>query len=219
MNVAIKGVVPAEKFDVIDLLCLLNDQPPEMGEGRGGVPKFTREDVAASLAGLPDHVTRYAYLLAGNLHIERVQEIIYPVADDEFEDDDTEREAPKRKRKEREKPVVLNTRVLIKDADFFRVRNVVRVFINEVLKTDKKRPKVGELDIMAKGLAQCALKMRLYRNHYTLENEIVMAGFSMAKNNYAKTWQVYRVLATSELMLWEDQIRLKLKQLFDCSTA
>lgn len=218
MSVAIKGVVQEEKFDVIDMLALLNDQPPEMGKGRGGRPKYTKADVLESMVGLPDHIVRYAYLLAGNLHIERVQEIIYPVADDEFEDD-AGREAPKRKRKEREKPVVLNTRVLIKDADFYRVRNVVRVFINEVLKTDKKRPKVGELDMMAKGLAQCALKMRLYRNHYTLENEIVMAGFSMAKNNYAKTWQVYRVLATSELMLWEDQIRLKLKQLFDCSTA
>lgn len=218
MNVAIKGVVPEAKFDVIDLLCLLNDQPPEMGKGRGGRPKYTKADVLEAMVGLPDHIVRYAYLLAGNLHIERVQEIIYPVADDEFEDD-AEREAPKRKRKEREKPVVLNTRVLIKDADFFRVRNVVRVFINEVLKTDKKRPKVGELDIMAKGLAQCALKMRLYRNHYTLENEIVMAGFSMAKQSYQAGWQKYRALATSELMLWEDQIRLKLKQLFDCSTA
>ncbi len=215
MSVAIKGVVQQEKFDVIDMLCLLNDQPPEMGKGRGGAPKFTKEDVAASLVGLPDHVVRYAYLLAGNLHIERVQEIIYPVADDEFEHE-SGRDAPRRKRKECEKPIILNTRVLIKDADFFRVRNVVRAFINDVLKTDKKRPKVGELDIMAKGLAQCALKMRLYRNHYTLENEIIMAGFSMAKQSYQSGWQKYRALATSELMLWEDQIRLKLKQLFDC---
>lgn len=213
MNATIKGVVQAEKFDVIDLLALLNDQPPEFDAGRGGTPKFTKLDVAACLAGLPEHVVKYAYLLAGNLKIERLQELVYPVCDDEFSDDSGH---VKRKRKEREKPIVLNERIVIKDADFYRVRNVVRAFINGVLRRDGKKPKACDVDVIAKGLAQCALKMRLYRNEYTLENEIAMAGLIMRKQSYQESWQKYRALASSELMIWEDQIRLNLKKLFDC---
>ena len=55
----------AEKWDVLELLALLNGKGVKYEMGRGGLPKVTGLDVAGALAGLPDHIQRYAYLLAG----------------------------------------------------------------------------------------------------------------------------------------------------------
>lgn len=188
----------AEKWDVLELLALLNGKGVQYEMGRGGLPKVTGLDVAGALAGLPDHIQRYAYLLAGAAlrpaDTKRVGNVLKTkVRDDLVKSKTTPKTATLDKIAEGIARCALVQRLKSK-GECTTCRGVGKV------RADTRLVKCGRCG--GKGQAV-----------YTLAERVEMVGLRMSVAAYAKTWLAFEELAMSYVYEWDEMIRGKLKPL------
>jgi len=217
--------------DILGLLVLINPRCPHYEASFGGKNSgLTGLDVSASLAGLPLHVQRYAFLLGEGLKTESIYEFNYQTHESG-------------RTKTKNEVINENTKLVahtVKSGDFYRVRNVLRGLIENQMVTSKVTPKTATIPQIANGLAGCALFQKVKakghcsicdgkgwnlfdhkpskcdacdgkgQSHYTLAERAKLAGLAIAKNNYQKTWEQFEQWGLSELCNWENDIRDKL---------
>lgn len=188
----------AEKWDVLELLALLNGKGVQYEMGRGGLPKVTGLDVAGALAGLPDHIQRYAYLLAGAA--------LRPA--------DTKRVGNALKTKVRDD--LAKSKTTPKTATLDKIaEGIARCALVQRLKAK------GECT-MCHGVGKLRADVRMVacgkcdgtgRAVYTLKERVELLGVAMSTVNYLKTWQAFEDVAIGYIYEWDEVIRTKLKVL------
>lgn len=188
----------AEKWDVLELLALLNGKGVQYEMGRGGLPKVTGLDVAGALAGLPDHIQRYAYLLAGAA--------LRPA--------DTKRVGNALKVKVRDD--LAKSKTTPKTATLDKIaEGIARCALVQRLKAK------GECT-MCHGVGKLRADVRMVacgkcdgtgRAVYTLKERVELLGVAMSTVNYLKTWQAFEDVAIGYIYEWDEVIRTKLKVL------
>lgn len=188
----------AEKWDVLELLALLNGKGVQYEMGRGGLPKVTGLDVAGALAGLPDHIQRYAYLLAGAA--------LRPA--------DTKRVGNALKTKVRDD--LVKSKTTPKTATLDKIADgIARCALVQRLKAK------GECT-MCHGVGKLRADVRMVacgkcdgtgRAVYTLKERVELLGVAMSTVNYLKTWQAFEDVAIGYIYEWDEVIRTKLKVL------
>jgi len=188
----------AEKWDVLELLALLNGKGQSYEVGRGGLPKVTGLDVAGALAGLPDHIQRYAYLLAGAA--------LRPA--------DTKRVGNALKVKVRDD--LVKSKATPKTATLDKIADgIARCALVQRLKAKGECTAchgVGKLraDVRMVTCGKCDGSGRAV---YTLKERVELLGVAMSTVNYLKTWQVFEDMAISYIYEWDEVIRGNLKVL------
>ena len=188
----------AEKWDVLELLALLNGKGVRYEMGRGGLPKVTGLDVAGALAGLPDHIQRYAYLLAGAA--------LRPA--------DTKRVGNALKTKVRDD--LVKSKTTPKTATLDKIADgIARCALVQRLKAKGECTAchgAGKLraDVRMVTCGKCDGSGRAV---YTLKERVELLGVAMSTVNYLKTWQVFEGMAISYIYEWDEVIRGKLKVL------
>lgn len=188
----------AEKWDVLELLALLNGKGVQYEMGRGGLPKVTGLDVAGALAGLPDHIQRYAYLLAGAA--------LRPA--------DTRRVGNKLKGQVLsdliESKVVPKTDTIHKIAE-----GIASCALVQRLKSKGECTTchgVGKVRADTR-LVECGRCSGKGQAVYTLAERVEMVGLRISAVAYAKTWLAFEERAMSYIYEWDEMIRGKLKVL------
>ncbi len=188
----------AEKWDVLELLALLNGKGVQYEMGRGGLPKVTGLDVAGALAGLPDHIQRYAYLLAGAA--------LRPA--------DTKRVGNALKVKVRDD--LAKSKTTPKTATLDKIaEGIARCALVQRLKAKGECTAchgVGKLRADVR-MVTCGKCDGTGRAVYTLKERVELLGVAMSTVNYLKTWQAFEDMAISYIYEWDDVIRGKLKSL------
>ena len=188
----------AEKWDVLELLALLNGKGVRYEMGRGGLPKVTGLDVAGALAGLPDHIQRYAYLLAGAA--------LRPA--------DTKRVGNALKTKVRDD--LVKSKTTPKTATLDKIADgIARCALVQRLKAKGECTAchgAGKLraDVRMVTCGKCDGSGRAV---YTLKERVELLGVAMSTVNYLKTWQVFEGMAISYIYEWDEMIRGNLKVL------
>lgn len=188
----------AEKWDVLELLALLNGKGVRYEMGRGGLPKVTGLDVAGALAGLPDHIQRYAYLLAGAA--------LRPA--------DTKRVGNALKTKVRDD--LVKSKTTPKTATLDKIADgIARCALVQRLKAKGECTAchgAGKLraDVRMVTCGKCDGSGRAV---YTLKERVELLGVAMSTVNYLKTWQVFEGMAISYIYEWDEVIRGNLKVL------
>ncbi len=166
MSVLIKSADDTK--DILGLLVLINPRCPQYETSFGGKNSgITGLDVSGSLAGLPEHVQRYAFLLGEGLKVESYYQFSYPEKPEKQLQTVTSGKnvgAIYMKTPEVTKPkaesLKENTQLLgtkIKSGDFYRVRNALRRLVEKELIESKVTPKTATIPQIAQGLAGCAL--------------------------------------------------------------
>ena len=217
--------------DILGLLVLINPRCPHYEASFGGKNSgLTGLDVSASLAGLPQHVQRYAFLLGEGLKTESVYEFSYQT----YESGRT---------KTKNEVLDENTKLIahtVKSGDFYRVKNVLRRLVENELIASKVTPKTATIPQIADGLAGCALFQKVKakghcgtcdgkgwnlfdrapkkcdvcdgkgQSHYSLTERAKLAGMKITAMGYSKTWERFEHWGLSELCNWENDIRDKL---------
>jgi hypothetical protein len=188
----------AEKWDVLELLALLNGKGVQYEMGRGGLPKVTSLDVAGALAGLPDHIQRYAYLLAGAA--------LRPA--------DTKRVGNALKVKVRDD--LVKSKATPKTATLDKIaEGIARCALVQRLKAK------GECT-MCHGVGKLRADVRMVtcgkcdgtgRAVYTLKERVEIVGLRISAVAYAKTWVAFEERAMSYVYEWDELIRGNLKPL------
>ncbi len=220
-----------EVQDILGLLVLINPRCPHYDASFGGKNSgLTGLDVSASLAGLPQHVQRYAFLLGEGLKTESVYEFNYQTHESA-------------RTKTKNEVITENSKLVgtvIKSGDFYRVKNVLRRLVENELIASKITPKTATIPQIANGLAGCALFQKVKakghcgtcsgegwnifdhipkkcdacdgsgQSHYTIDERAKLAGMKITKKGYSKTWERFENWASSELCNWENDIRDKL---------
>lgn len=188
----------AEKWDVLELLALLNGKGVQYEMGRGGLPKVTGLDVAGALAGLPDHIQRYAYLLAGAA--------LRPA--------DTKRVGNALKTKVRDD--LVKSKTTPKTATLDKIADgIARCALVQRLKAKGECTAchgVGKVRADVR-MVTCSKCDGTGRAVYTLKERVELLGVQMSTVNYLKTWQAFEDVAISYIYEWDEMIRGKLKVL------
>lgn len=188
----------AEKWDVLELLALLNGKGVRYEMGRGGLPKVTGLDVAGALAGLPDHIQRYAYLLAGAA--------LRPA--------DTKRVGNKLKGQVLDD--LIKSKVVPKTDTIHKIaEGIARCALVQRLKAKGECTAchgAGKLRADVR-MVTCSKCDGTGRAVYTLKERVELLGVQMSTVNYLKTWQAFEDVAISYIYEWDEMIRGKLKVL------
>jgi hypothetical protein len=198
MNALAKFDPSQAPWDVLELLALLNGKGQSYEIGRGGAPKVTGLDVAGALAGLPDHIQRYAYLLAGAA--------LRPA--------DTKRVGNVLKTKVRDD--LVKSKTTPKTATLDKIaEGIARCALVQRLKAK------GECT-MCHGVGKLRADVRMVtcgkcdgtgRAVYTLKERVEIVGLRISAVAYAKTWVAFEERAMSYVYEWDELIRGNLKPL------
>jgi len=198
MNALAKFDPSQAPWDVLELLALLNGKGQSYEIGRGGAPKVTGLDVAGALAGLPDHIQRYAYLLAGAA--------LRPA--------DTKRVGNALKVKVRDD--LAKSKATPKTATLDKIaEGIARCALVQRLKAK------GECT-MCHGVGKLRADVRMVtcgkcdgtgRAVYTLKERVEIVGLRISAVAYAKTWVAFEERAMSYVYEWDELIRGNLKPL------
>ena len=185
-------------WDVLELLALLNGKGQSYEIGRGGAPKVTGLDVAGALAGLPDHIQRYAYLLAGAA--------LRPA--------DTKRVGNALKVKVRDD--LAKSKTTPKTATLDKIaEGVARCALVQRLKAKGECTAchgVGKVRADVRMVA-CGKCDGTGRAVYTLKERVEIVGLRISAVAYAKTWVAFEERAMSYIYEWDELIRGNLKPL------
>ncbi len=188
----------AEKWDVLELLALLNGKGQSYEVGRGGLPKVTGLDVAGALAGLPDHIQRYAYLLAGAA--------LRPA--------DTKRVGNKLKVQVLDD--LIKSKVVPKTDTIHKVaEGIARCALVQRLQSKGECTTchgVGKVRADTR-LADCGRCGGKGQAVYTLKERVEIVGLRISAVAYAKTWVAFEERAMSYVYEWDELIRGNLKPL------
>lgn len=197
MNAAV-GFDSGQKWDVLELLTLLNGKGQQYEIGRGGMSKITALDVAASLAGLPDHIHRYAYLLAGAAL----------------------RPADTRRVGNQLKTLVMGEMMQSKVAPKVATLPAMAEGVARCALVQRLKAKGNCAKCEGRGWVradvhklQCDKCEGSGRAVYTLKDCVELMGVGITVQSYQQTWQRFADFGLSELYTWDNLIRDKLRGL------